>query len=268
MLPSLKLCSLSSFVLLIINKPIAAFLPPIPFSATATSPTSALVTFSSSSASQDDSCSEQGAFQHNKVELRVYDIGGKYTPMMSALLRKEMPAIWHVGIGVFGKEYWFSTRIESKDLGDTETAFGMSPHATYELGQTAVEHKAFEAFLEEELSSRFNIDTYKVFTHNCNHFSRDALAFLLGEGVEMPGYILENSDRALDALPKGQALLTKSIANQVARVVMLAWGTANRSKEDIARREARRKKAMAERDSVGETEEGRRGVEEGSQPAA
>ena len=58
----------------------------------------------------------------------------------------------------------------------------------------------------------------------------------------MPGYILENSDRALEALPQGQALLTKTIANQVARVVMLAWGNANRSKEEIAKRDARRKK--------------------------
>lgn len=162
--------------------------------------------------------------------------------MLSALLRKEMPAIWHVGVGVYGREYWFSTKIESKDLGDTETAFGMAPVHTYDLGITSVEMDAFEEFLEEELNDRFNLDTYKVFTHNCNHFAQDALEFLTGGEVEMPGYILENSDKALEALPKGQALLTKSIANQVARVVMLAWGTANRSKEEIARREARKKK--------------------------
>ena len=104
----------------------------------------------------------------------MYDIGGKYTPMMSALLRKDMPAIWHVGyvfclsshpcshpptqlfihplddplihppthpptpnphrVGVYGKEYWFSTSIESKALSDTEFAFGMAPEATYDLG--------------------------------------------------------------------------------------------------------------------------------------
>jgi len=52
----------------------------------------------------------------HKVELRVYDIGGEVTPMLSALLRKEMEAIWHVGVSVYGKEYWFSTHIESKEL--------------------------------------------------------------------------------------------------------------------------------------------------------
>ncbi|GAB5034410.1 thioredoxin family [Nannochloropsis oceanica] len=244
----------SSLLFFILLSPIAAFLPPSPGPLASSRPS--LPVFSSSSASaspEGDSRHQQHQHQHqqhNRVELRVYDIGGKYTPMMSALLRKEMPAIWHVGVGVYGKEYWFSTRIESKDLGDTETAFGMVPHATYDLGHTLVEREAFEAYLEEELDARFNIDTYKVFTHNCNHFSRDALAFLMGGNVEMPSYILENSDKALDALPQGQAMLTKTIANQVARVVMLAWGNANRSKEEIARREARRKTKKIEVDEA------------------
>jgi hypothetical protein len=115
----------------------------------------------------------------------------------------------------------------------------------------------------------------KVFERNCNDFADAAVRFLTGGEVEMPGYILENSQNALDALPKGQAALTRSVANQVrwvgwhldclgrngmhgsadrvslfttkqvARVVMLAWGTSNRSKEEIAKREARRAKAEA-----------------------
>ena len=46
-------------------------------------------------------------------------------------------------------------------------------------------------------------------------------------------------------------MLTKSIANQVARIVMLAWGTANRSKEEVAKREARRKKKKMEEEEGG-----------------
>lgn len=251
-------------LLLLLLLPIAAFLPPSPRPAAVAARTPLPV--SASASSPEDSQQQHQQQQQNRVELRVYDIGGKYTPMMSALLRKEMPAIWHVGVGVYGKEYWFSTRIESKDLGDTETAFGMAPHATYDLGYTSVECEAFEAHLEEELSDRFNIDTYKVFTHNCNHFSRDALAFLMGGEVEMPAYILENSDRALEALPQGQAMLTKTIANQVARVVMLAWGNANRSKEEIARREARRKKKRMEEEAA--AAEGAAAGEEGGQQVA
>lgn len=79
-----------------------------------------------------------------------------------------------------------------------------------------------------------------VFERNCNDFADAAVRFLTGGEVEMPGYILDNSQNALSELPKSQAALTRSIANQVARVVMLAWGTANRSKEEVARREARR----------------------------
>jgi len=251
----------SLLLLLLLLSPIAAFLPPSPRPAAAAARTP-LPPASSASASSPEGDSQQ---QRSRIELRVYDIGGKYTPMMSALLRKEMPAIWHVGVGVYGKEYWFSTRIESKDLGDTETAFGMAPHATYDLGHTSIEREVFEIYLEEELDDRFNIDTYKVFTHNCNHFTRDALAFLMGGEVEMPSYILENSDRALEALPQGQALLTQTIANQVARVVMLAWGNANRSKEEIAKREARRKKKRIEAD---EAEAAEAAGEEGGQQVA
>lgn len=53
---------------------------------------------------------------HDRVELRVYDISQGYSGLMGQLLRKDIEAIWHVGIGVFGKEYWFSTHIESKAL--------------------------------------------------------------------------------------------------------------------------------------------------------
>jgi hypothetical protein len=55
-----------------------------------------------------------------------------------------MDGIWHVGIGVYGKEYWFSTRIESKDLADVETAFGMAPKHVYDLGHTTVPADEFE----------------------------------------------------------------------------------------------------------------------------
>jgi hypothetical protein len=31
-------------------------------------------------------------------------------------LQKPIEGIWHVGVAVYGKEYWFSTLIESKAL--------------------------------------------------------------------------------------------------------------------------------------------------------
>jgi hypothetical protein len=46
------------------------------------------------------------------VAIRLYDIGNGMQPLISALLRKPMPHIWHVGVSAFGSEYWFSTCIE------------------------------------------------------------------------------------------------------------------------------------------------------------
>jgi hypothetical protein len=46
------------------------------------------------------------------VAIRLYDIGNGMQPLISTLLRKPMPHIWHVGVSAFGSEYWFSTCIE------------------------------------------------------------------------------------------------------------------------------------------------------------
>jgi hypothetical protein len=46
------------------------------------------------------------------VCIRLYDIGNGMQPVLSAVLRKPMPHIWHVGVAAFGSEYWFSTKIE------------------------------------------------------------------------------------------------------------------------------------------------------------
>lgn len=54
-----------------------------------------------------------------------------------------------------------------------------------------------------------------MFENNCNDFAAAAVAFLTGGEVEMPPYILDNSQNALSEMPKGQAALTRSIANQV-----------------------------------------------------
>jgi hypothetical protein len=37
----------------------------------------------------------------------------------------------------------------------------------------------------------------------------------MGEHVQLPAYVLDLSDKALDNLPAGQAMLTRTITNQV-----------------------------------------------------
>ena len=121
------------------------------------------------------------------------------------------------------------------------------------------------------MASAYNIDTYNVFEHNCNHFAKDSigvrsgpssqppvrtlpnplanhhmsqghsqphtlptlpspdvhfltlptstvpsiLQYLTGGQGEVPTFIMDLSDKALVNLPKGQAALTRTIANQV-----------------------------------------------------
>lgn len=56
---------------------------------------------------------------------------------------------------------------------------------------------------------------HTVFENNCNDFAAAAVRFLTGGEVEMPAYILDNSQNALSEMPQSQAALTRSIANQV-----------------------------------------------------
>ncbi len=106
----------------------------------------------------------------------MYDIGSGYAPLVGQLLNKEVTALWHVGIGVYGYEYWFSNRIESKDLSEVESAFGMAPLRTIDVGEAVVSREDFEQWLEEELSKKFNVDTYDVMYNNCNHFADHAVS--------------------------------------------------------------------------------------------
>ena len=50
------------------------------------------------------------------------------------------------------------------------------------------------------------------------------MRFLTGGEVEMPAYILDNSQNALSEMPQSQAALTRSIANQVGGCVRLLIG--------------------------------------------
>jgi hypothetical protein len=57
---------------------------------------------------------------------------------------------------------------------------------TIELGYTEVPQDIFHGFLDD-IKDRFTIDTYDLFTHNCNNFTDECANFLIGEGI--PAFI-------------------------------------------------------------------------------
>jgi len=136
-----------------------------------------------------------------KVSLYIYDLTqGMARPISTVFLGSTIEGIWHTGIGVFGKEYFFGAGIHSVPIGCSP--FG-TPLETLELGYTHVPKDVFEEFLRG-VGSRYTMLTYNLLKHNCNNFTDEAAQFLVGSGI--PHYILTQADTAFNN-PLGAMLL-------------------------------------------------------------
>jgi len=119
------------------------------------------------------------------VTLHVYDLSqGMASQMSPALLGKQIGGIWHTGIVVFGREYYFGGGICVDAPGTTPYGSPLKEHV---IGSTSKSSEEFLAFLRS-VSSRFTMGTYNLFEHNCNNFSDECSRFLTGKGI--PDYII------------------------------------------------------------------------------
>ncbi|RLN96694.1 hypothetical protein BBJ28_00006513 [Nothophytophthora sp. Chile5] len=112
-----------------------------------------------------------------------------------ALLGKTIAGIWHTGVLVFGQEYFFGGGIQAMAPELVEARYGMHPVEQILLGETQVSQARFEQFLRDN-SARFTAATYDLLRHNCNNFSNEVAAFLVGAGI--PQHILDLPDEALN----------------------------------------------------------------------
>ena len=58
---------------------------------------------------------EPAAPGDERVLVTVYEIGGKLTDVLSASVGKKLPLIPHVGVRLYGKEYFYSNCIEVRE---------------------------------------------------------------------------------------------------------------------------------------------------------
>ena len=155
------------------------------------------------------------------VVLHVYDISQGLARQLSAtLLGKVIDAIYHTGIVVYGREYWFGGGIESGIPG--QTYFG-PPMQRIVLGQTEIPKEVFDEFIGD-IRSNYTAATYSLLTHNCNNFSDEVAQFLVGKGI--PSNILNLPQEVLNS-PQG-ALLGKPIAKAHASEIARSVRSANR----------------------------------------
>lgn len=150
------------------------------------------------------------------VKLHVYDLSqGMARQLSVAFLGVSIDAIYHTGVVVYGKEYWFGAGIEQGHPG--RTYFG-PPLQTLHLGETAIPPELFAEYLSE-IGPKFNVSTYSLLRNNCNHFSHEVAQFLVGEGI--PRHIVDLPDVVLNS-PQGPLLGLHSEARHHSKLAFYA----------------------------------------------
>ncbi|KAG0620728.1 hypothetical protein M758_4G238400 [Ceratodon purpureus] len=136
-----------------------------------------------------------------KVFLYIYDLSqGMAREITTNFLGNTIEGVWHSGIGLFGKEYFYGAGIQCVPIG--RSPFG-APVEVLELGITHIPKDIFEEFLHE-IGPRYTVATYSLLSHNCNNFTDEAAQFLVGSGI--PHHILRQTDLALNN-PLGALML-------------------------------------------------------------
>ncbi|XP_047329568.1 desumoylating isopeptidase 1-like [Impatiens glandulifera] len=137
-----------------------------------------------------------------EVSLHVYDLSqGLARKLSTTFLGKSIDAIWHTGIVVFGKEYYFGRGIQVHSPTGT-TPYG-APVKVVELGITHIDKDIFEIYLYE-ISRQYTTKTYSLLYHNCNNFSNEVSQFLVGAAI--PDYILNLPKEVINS-PMGPLML-------------------------------------------------------------
>lgn len=149
-----------------------------------------------------------------RVRLVVYDLSRGMAMIMSpALLGQQIEAIYHCGLLVFNREYFYGGGINSLPESHFASSHGLPPIRHEEMGDTSKTQQELESFLRS-ISHRFTSLSYNLLTNNCNHFCNEVCQFLTGHGI--PDAIV-NLPLRVFSTPGGQALrpMFESIQAQI-----------------------------------------------------
>ena len=133
-----------------------------------------------------------------KVIVYQYDLtNGMAKAMSRGLIGKQVDGVWHTGVCVFGKEYYYGGGI---CVGKPKkTPYGY-PVKELDFGYTTKTEADLKAYIKS-INNQFTMNTYNVLNHNCNHFTDAALYFLVGK--HLPDSILKQHEELLNT-PMGQ----------------------------------------------------------------
>lgn len=91
-----------------------------------------------------------------------------------------LEGIWHTGVVVFDKEYWYGGCVfESKP---EDTPFGKAQKKV-PIGRTVCTRDELWNKMKRELCVEYTAENYDILAHNCNNFTDDVAMFLLNSHI-------------------------------------------------------------------------------------
>lgn len=139
----------------------------------------------------------------SRVQLAVYDLSrGMARGLSRQILGQQIDGIWHTGIVVYGKEYYFGGGIQRTNWGIFAQMNQLPPDQVLEMGTTSKSMSELENFLRT-IQHRFTNATYDLINNNCNHFANVVCQFLTGHGI--PDHIV-NLPSIVFSTPGGMML--------------------------------------------------------------
>ena len=117
------------------------------------------------------------------MQLAVYDLSrGMASQLSGQILGQTIDGIWHTGIRVFSKEFYFGGGIQVSPIGFFERNSGMQPTRIQVMGRTPNTDTELRTFIAS-ISSQWTGNSYNLLSHNCNNFSDTVCSFLLQRGI-------------------------------------------------------------------------------------
>lgn len=118
------------------------------------------------------------------VHLAVYDLShGMAATMSQGILGERIDGIWHSGVRVFGKEWFFGGGVQIVPIGTFEQMHGINTHHVDRLGETIKTEAELRAYLQT-INSQWTAATYNLLSHNCNNFADTVARFLTNNGID------------------------------------------------------------------------------------
>ena len=123
----------------------------------------------------------------------------------------------HVGVRVYGTEYFYSDCIESRPVAVMAEMLESFPQVTFDLGPPTMTEAEVAAWVaSDELNAQWQPEDYNVFDKNCNHFAR-----LMGNAVSKDGLpdelmqpVIDVTEKMLSELPEWRRSLGLTLMNQ------------------------------------------------------